>query len=425
MIIQEDSENLSEILFKPQKSYQETSLISNSGIEISNDDLENHISGYYKSWYRPINRFYWVWQGANLLDIDETLAKIACSKNKRSREHLHDTVDTYGPGNWIYEFCYIGQKRALLGKQFLDQGENLKASHEFRMASRYFAIGSFPNLNGDSLAQAAYMLCKKSYASIFENDQSLGNFKEISFTVRDKQVQGVLHYNKDDKLCPCVIICGTYEQTNRDFIRVYTDYFKEHNIAMLVIDLPGIGGSSNIILDANCSEILEKAYEYINENIPFIDTTNIALIGHRLGALAALRAELLHKGNFKLLILIDPAIHSLFVDKDKLIRFPLCQRSSLANRMNLDASNWDTIIPQLKALSLKTQGLLSTLNKSSTKIVCVYVENVLGSDMNDIKLIKSCFKDTQIIKHHSIKIENHKFIAFNQIANIIYENLLK
>ena len=107
---------LSQILFKPQPNYIETSLISNSGAAVPDIALRPYSgSGFHANWYRPLNRYMWSWMGGNPLDIEEALANIACSEEKRSRENMFDTVSLYGPGNWIFEFANIAQKRIFKG----------------------------------------------------------------------------------------------------------------------------------------------------------------------------------------------------------------------------------------------------------------------------------------------------------------------
>ena len=86
--------NLSQILFKPQPNYIETSLISNSGAAVPDIALRPYSgSGFHANWYRPLNRYMWSWMGGNPLDIEEALSNIACSEEKRSRENRKNRID--------------------------------------------------------------------------------------------------------------------------------------------------------------------------------------------------------------------------------------------------------------------------------------------------------------------------------------------
>ena len=105
------SQNLSETLFKPKFEYPETSMISNSGVDLPILSRHDPLLGFRKNFYRPIFKFSWVLSGGNALDIDEAIANISVSKNQRNREKCFDTVKDYGSGNWIYEFNSIAQRR--------------------------------------------------------------------------------------------------------------------------------------------------------------------------------------------------------------------------------------------------------------------------------------------------------------------------
>lgn len=158
--------NLSEVLFKPKFKYAETSVISNSGAQLPKLERKDVSLGFTPQWYRPISRFLWTWQGGNLMDIDAALSAIASSDAQRSRDECLDTVSDYGGGNWIFEFSSIAQKRAVKGKDLEQRGDLAGAGHQYRMASRYFALAATPRLKGDTLAADAALLGKIGRAHV-------------------------------------------------------------------------------------------------------------------------------------------------------------------------------------------------------------------------------------------------------------------
>ena len=97
------------------------------------------------------------------------------------------------------------------------------------------------------------------------------------------------------------------------------------------------------------------------------------------------------------LCLIEPAVHSFFTDKNILDSLTLCMRSLYANRLNLDASNWDTVIPQLKQLSLKEQGLLGRGAQST--IPCLVASLNAFTTKDDLKLLQDRFSDCECRLH--------------------------
>lgn len=390
--------NLSQILFKPQPNYIETSLISNSGAEIPDIDLRPFAgSGFHANWYRPLNRYMWSWMGGNPLDIEEALSNIACSAEKRSRENMFDTVSVYGPGNWIYEFAAIAQSRTLKAKKAIDEGKFELASHHYRMASRYFAIAAYPNLKGDVLAAEASLYGRKAYREIFVNSQKCGYYSEEEFTVRGKKIVGYLHSPDNRDLHPCVVMLGGYSQTATDFFRIFNDELRPLGIAVFVVDMPGMGNSGAVVLDENYSEIVEKAVEHLKEKVAFIDSSKIGVFGMYLSAAAAVRLAVLRSDLVKALLVLDPAVHNIFTNIDYLSEIPLCFRSSIANRLNADASKWDILMPQLQVLSLKQQGLLSASGKCPVNC-CVALAEHVKPVREDAAAVTAAFKHNKLVE---------------------------
>lgn len=389
--------NLSQILFKPQPNYIETSLISNSGAAVPDIALRPYSgSGFHANWYRPLNRYMWSWMGGNPLDIEEALANIACSEEKRSRENMFDTVSLYGPGNWIFEFANIAQKRILKAKKAIEDSKFELASHHYRMASRYFAIAAYPNLKGDVLAAEASLYGRKAYREIFVNSKRCGYYSEEEFTVRGKKVIGYLHSPDNKDLHPCVVMLGAYDQTATDFFRIFNDELRPLGIAAFVVDMPGMGNSGNLVLDENYSEIAENAILHLKEKVSFIDSTKIGLFGLHLSAAAAVRLAVLRSDLVNGLVVLDPTVHNIFTNVNYLSDVPLCLRSSIANRLNADASNWDTLMPQLRILSLKQQGLLSASGKCPVNC-CVAVSDGDRPLVDDAHAVADAFRHNDFV----------------------------
>ena len=236
------SANLSEILFKPKYDYLETSMISNSGCALPDLGDGFHLMGshFRALWYRPLNRFSWAYLGANSLDIDEALSHIVISDNERSRDQCYDTVKQYGPGNWIYEFCTIGQRRINQARQCEEQGDLVHASHHYRMASRYFAIAAYPNLKGDDLAAQASLYGRRAYRKIFNDPVRYGHYAEQVFNVGGEKVTGYLHSVSNKEVQPCVVVVTSYGSTATDYYRLFSDYLRKEGIAIFAVDMPTI-----------------------------------------------------------------------------------------------------------------------------------------------------------------------------------------
>lgn len=387
---QDLKQNLSEVLFKPRRTSLETSVISNSGCPLPAVDFKVQSRfGFSRNWYRMVNRFYWTWLGGNLLDIEEALANVAVSQNKRTRPQCLDTVEAYGPGNWIYEFNAIAQKRVHLALQ--TEGE-IRA-HHLRLASRYFAIAAYPYLKGDDLAAEAALYSRRHYREVFEASSSCGYYSTESFLYQGHKIYTYLHSPDNYSLHPCVLVVCTYEQSCTDFFRFFNDYLRPLGIALSVIEMPGTGGCAHIRLDHKCSDFLKAAVDHLS-SLPFIDSSSLGIYATGVAAMASLRLSLLNPGLIRAAVFSNPIIDNMFVNPEALQNVPLCLRSSFANRMDLDASSWDTVIPQVQFLSLRRQGLLSGAQRLQLPMLCFYLKD-LNLTMEDAALIERTFRQAE------------------------------
>lgn len=390
----EQSENLSEILFKPKFVYPETSVISNSGAPLPVLSREDVSFGFEKCFYRPIIKFDWVYCGGNALDIDEALAKICVSTAPRNREGLYDTVKEYGNGHWNYEFNCIAQKRIVKAHECENNGDVKGASHNYRLAARYFAIAAYPYLKSDILAVNSDVLGRTSYKKMFDVDPDSGIIKELSFTVNDLKATGYLHLPDLKEVYPCVVIVCSYETTISSFYRFITDHLAKSKIAAFVIEMPGALGSDKLDLADHFSLIVENAVDFLATQNS-IDSTKIGLLGYGISATSCLRASIMQPGKIKAQVVLAPYVHSFFTDKEILNSLPLCLRSSICNRLGLDAGDWDLVIPRLRPFSLKEQGLLSSSCKNKVPtLVAVVRDSVVTKD--DVILLKNNFSQITI-----------------------------
>lgn len=426
MPVQQDHEstggNLSEVLFKPKFKYTETSLISNSGAELPRLEKKDVSLGFTRGWYRPISRFLWTWQGGNLMDIDAALSAIASSKNARSRPQCLDTVSEYGGGNWIFEFSSIAQKRAVKGRELEERGDLTGASHQYRMASRYFALAAYPRLRGDTLAADAAMLGARCYRSMCRCEPQYGRALDLPFNTSGCECKALLHLPDTDRIHPCVVIMASYELSLVDFYRFYVRKLFPKGIALAVVEMPGIGMSEKIKLTADQSSVLECALDALKA-LPYIDSEKIGLFGIKLGGSACIREALMRPREIKALALAGPAVHSFFTDPEILNSLPLCKRSLYANRLNLDASKWEIVIPLLKQLSLKEQGLLG--RGRSVDVPCF---NFILSDAlptrEDRALLRAAFSDYTEITQSEDEYSKNLSTAVESAADFFSEKLL-
>lgn len=396
-------------------------MISNSGCPLPDLVQKRHSLGFLKNWYRPVHRFWWTLGGGNLLDIEECLSAIATSTQERSREQCFDTVIEYGGGNWIFEFAKLAQARAMSGREHKEAGDLELASHEFRMASRYFSIASFPSLKGDVLAADAKLLGYRAYRDMCECESDIVRLEEFKIQSAGTEVTGLLHLPDTTETHSCVILMCSYENSATDFYRFYKNKLQPYNIALLVLEMPGIGLSEKLTLQYSKLNLVDDAIDALQKH-PNINSQSIGLLGIEFGAYGCLRTAIMSPKKIKAVSLIEPAVHSVFTDKNILQALPLAVRSLYANRMNLDAAQWDLVIPQLKPFSLKEQGLLG--RSANNKVPCLAASLNVWSTREDLKLLEGNFKDFEnlIFKGDSFSgFMNH---AISRSCEFLREHML-
>ena len=355
---EEEALNLSERLFSKVRKVQETSTISNSAGALGEHEGEQVlIEGICSNaWYRIIRRSYWIWQGADPIELEDILSHIATGTGVRSREEKLDTLQGYTPGNWIYEFSQVAGEYFKKGKALEQEGDLSGARKAYLRATRYYSIASYPHLKGDELAEQAQLQGNQAY-------REAGRLmpvplKILTIPFRDKEINGYLHLPTDAHVVPVVMVSGSIDSLQIDFYRFYEQYLAPNGIGMLTLDMPGIGYSSQFPLVQDTSRLHQAALHYLREEVPFVDNQRIGMVGVRLGGNVAARLAYLEPTHLKTVACIGPGLNQFFVEPELFNQASPMLRASLANRLGMDAANWNELQPQCQIFSLKRQGLV-------------------------------------------------------------------
>ena len=355
---EEEALNLSERLFSKVRKVQETSTISNSAGALGEHEGEQVlIEGICSNaWYRIIRRSYWIWQGADPIELEDILSHIATGTGVRSREEKLDTLQGYAPGNWIYEFSQVAGEYFKKGKSLEQEGDLSGARKAYLRATRYYSIASYPHLKGDELAEQAQLQGNQAY-------REAGRLmpvplKILTIPFRDKEINGYLHLPTDAHVVPVVMVSGSIDSLQIDFYRFYEQYLAPNGMGMLTLDMPGIGYSSQFPLVQDTSRLHQAALHYLREEVPFVDNQRIGMVGVRLGGNVAARLAYLEPTHLKTVACIGPGLNQFFVEPELFNQASPMLRASLANRLGMDAANWNELQPQCQIFSLKRQGLV-------------------------------------------------------------------
>ena len=270
------SENLSQTLFAPKFHVAETStLISNSSTKKSHQANDVIMDGEERSdWYRLLKFMLWAWQGLDMIECYDVLSHISASKNERSDNAILDSVVGFRSGNWSYEWtqkAMFYQKKAL---EFANQGEREQARQAYYSASQYYSVASYPHLKGDELSIPAQVLAYSNYRESFKfSDNYL--LKEINVPFQGKDVKCYLHLPHTDTILPVVIVSSGLDTLQCDYLKLFEKDLAPAGIAMLTVDLPGVGYSNHVKLEQNASNLHQAIIHHL-QNVPWVDADRIA-----------------------------------------------------------------------------------------------------------------------------------------------------
>lgn len=379
--------NLSEKLFNHVRKIEETSTISNSAPHVHMDPCEQLlIEGLCSTaWYRILRRSFWSWQGADPIEIEEILARIANSDAPRTHEDLLDTVQGYVPGNWIFEWSQVAGEYQRQGKALEQEGHRNAAHKAYLKATHYYTIASYPHLKGDELASQAQLMASQAYREAGRLMKV--PLKELKIPFRGNEITGYLHLPTDEHPVPLVMVSGSIDSLQMDFYRFFADYLEPLGIGMLSLDMPGIGYSSRWPLVQDTSRLHQAVLHYLRD-LPWVDSQRIGMVGWRLAGNVAARLAYLEPNHLKVAVCIGPGLNQYFVDPELFMQSPPMMRASLANRLGSDAADWEQLQTHCQVFSLKRQGLVG-VTRTRVPILSVGHKHDFICPESDIRTLAS------------------------------------
>ncbi|WP_028864103.1 esterase FrsA [Psychromonas aquimarina] len=380
------SENLSKTLFAHKFHVQETSTLIPNSSSKKNHKQDNVIMDGEEQdgWYRLLKFMLWSWQGLDLIDCYDVLSHISVSKNKRSDEEVLDTVIGFRPGNWSYEWTQKGMFYQKQGNEFAKEGDKEKAKEAYYTASQFYSVASYPHLKGDELSIQAQVLAFNNYREAFKyNDNAL--LKEIKVPFKGKQISCFLHLPHTETILPVVIVSGGLDTLQCDLFRLFEKELAPAGIAMLTVDLPGIGFSSQIKLEQDSSNLHQAIIHYLKD-VPWVDHDRISLMGMRFGGNIATRLAFLEPKSVKSVVCVGAAVGSVFDKLDNYKKLPPMLLDCIASRMQINNSSVDILYQYCVPFSLKKQGLLARM-RINTPLLSIGHKNDILCNEQDLKLI--------------------------------------
>ncbi|MGY3892410.1 esterase FrsA [Aeromonas enterica] len=390
-----DDLNLTEKLFTRVKKVLETSEISNSSpVEEQDANLdETFIDGSMSSrWYRLLRRPTWAWQGADPVEVEQTLACIAMGQGERTHERYLDTIKGYVSGNWVYEWSQLAGRYFNQGRALVEQGNSAAALKDLLRAVRYYSIASYPHLKNDELADQAQLLGNMAYREagrLFKVP-----LKEIQVPFRGKHIQGYLHLPTTDKPVPLVIVSGGIDSLQVDFLNLYLKCLEPNGIGMLSLDMPGIGYAEHWPLVQDTSRLHQAVLNHLSE-VAWVDHQRIAMVGFRLAGNVAARLAFIEPFKLRTVVCIGAGVNQVFTNQEMFARCPRMMRDGLANRLGADAAQWESLRTKCQVFSLKTQGLLGT--RTSVPILSIGHKKDFICPESDVRALASASRNGKAV----------------------------
>ena len=380
------SENLSEKLFTQKVNMQETStIIANTNSKKNVKLSDNIMDGESKDgWYRLLKFMLWAWQGLDLIDCYDVLAHISVSKSPRSDDSLIDSVIGFRSGNWSYEWTKKGMSYQKQGSDYAKQGNNQLAKEAYYNASQFYSIASYPHLKTDELSIQAQLLAFKNYRESFNYNNNV-ILKEIKVPFKGKEVTCFLHLPHTETIHPVVIVSGGMDPLQCELLPLFEKDLAPAGIAMLTVDLPGIGYSSHIKLEQDSSNLHQAIIHYLKQ-VPWVDHDRIALMGMRFGGNVATRLAFLEPTSVKSVVAIGAAVGSIFDKLENFEKIPPVLLDCIASRMQFNNSNAELIYQYCAPFSLIKQGLLHR-KRIETPLLSIGHKSDIMCNETDLKLI--------------------------------------
>jgi esterase FrsA len=389
------SENLSKELFTPKFHVAETStLIPNSSTKKylkAGDDIMD--GEERKGWYRLLKFLLWAWQGMDIIECYDVLAHISASDNERSDNELLDSVTGFRSGNWSYEWTQKAMFYQKQGAEFSASGQREKAKQAYYQASQYYSVASYPHLKGDELSMQAQVLAHNNYRESFKYNDHY-QLKEINIPFQGKDVKCYLHLPHTEAILPVVILSSGLDSLQCDYYSLFENELAPAGIAMLTVDLPGVGYSSHVKLEQNASNLLQDIIHHLDK-VPWVDQARIALMGMRFGGNVATRLAFLEPKKVKTVVCVGAAVGSVFDKLDNFKKIPPMLLDCIASRMQASNSRPEYLFQSCVPFSLIKQGLLAK-QRINTPLLSIGHQNDIMCNKYDLQLIANASREGKL-----------------------------
>ncbi|MEM7020710.1 MAG: alpha/beta hydrolase [Pseudomonadota bacterium] len=331
-----------------------------------------------QGWYHRHEIETWTHKGGDPDIMRKILQRIEKAEGKRRNPELVDTIAEYGPGNWVYEWSTEGKK----AMQRANQQEGEVAYNTYLEALTYFTTASWPHI-GNEQDRRALVRAREAYLAagrFFEKP-----VQHVEFAVEDTTARGYLHLPAGDGPYPLLIFTHGSDVTKEDAFGLFAQDFNAAGIALLAVDLTGIGEASHIPLSKGSDLVLAGAKAYA-EKLDTISPNKIFVGGASFGGNAAARFFFRHEAAG--VISMCGPLHSPFVAPPEVYeQMPALTIDGVKARLGVPKATSEELAKLTPALSLKVQGYPK--EKRNTPLFILTTNKDPVAPLADLELLES------------------------------------
>ena len=205
-----------------------------------------------------------------------------------------------------------------------------------------------------------------------------------------------LHLPHDEVIHPVVIVSGSIDGLQCDLLPLFEKHFKPAGLAMLTVDMPGVGFSSDIKLDQDTSKLHQAILHHMKQ-VPWVDQSRVALMGIHMGGNVANRLAYIEPSLVRAVVSVAPATASVFDSFEHFSKLSPMTLDCFASRMQMNNSDANYLYQHCLPFSLRKQGLLGRKPIKMPMLGIGYMKDVMCNDQ-DLKLIeRSSFASESVI----------------------------
>ncbi|MCG8415995.1 MAG: alpha/beta fold hydrolase [Pseudomonadales bacterium] len=341
-----------------------------------------------EGWYHSYDMETWVAKGGDPAVIEAVLERIEASEGAKHHPDLVDTQIEYGPGNWSYEWVQAGDA-AHRESSALDGDARLQKLLE---ALTYYSTGSWPHL-GRSDDRRAY---EKSVQMYLEAGKMLAiPVEHIELDVGQNTVKAYLHLPPGEGPFPLVINSFGSDVSKEDSFELFNLELSARNIAMLAVDMPGLGEASHLSMADGSDAVMEGALNWARSSAA-IENDQVYIVGGSFGGNAAARA--FYRLPVAGVVSMCGPLHSPFMAPPEFLdQLPLLTIEGVKSRYKVLGEPTSTLASLTPNTSLVQQGLMASGQQVSTPLLIITTNRDPVAPLEDLEMLLADASNKEVI----------------------------